>query len=302
VVVTAVAGNGYAGISSSAKVMFERYTEKARRLVFFARFEASQYGSPCIETEHLLLGLLREDQPLLKIFLGDTDFEGSIRSEIERRIKQGERISTSVEMPLTADCQKALKLASEEAQRLAHRYIGTEHVLLGMLGVGGSLAAELLEARGLRAGAVREKIATAFRPTTPAVERPHESGRATLESFVAGLKSPNSEGLIEFFAERARFIDAEGNDWKYEGIFKNCEALFAHYAKKNSAAAIETPLIDADRFFVASVVWKNAMLASERRVWVHRMSVVMIRENEEWRILLMQVTPGFGEQNSTPLT
>jgi hypothetical protein len=282
--------------------MFERYTEKARRLVFFARFEASRYGSPSIETEHLLLGLLREDLALLKNFLGDEDIEGTLRAEIEQHITQRERISTSVEMPLTTDCQNALKLASEEAQRLAHRHIGTEHMLLGMLGVEGSLAAKLLEARGVRAATVREKVATDFRAATLVVERPHEGGRSTLESFVAGLESLNSEGLIEFFAERARFIDAAGKYWTREEIFKSCEELFAQYAKKNSAAVIETPLIDADRFFVASVVWKNAMLASERRVWVHRMSVVMIRENEEWRILLMQVTPGFGEQNSTPLS
>ncbi|HXM14376.1 MAG TPA: Clp protease N-terminal domain-containing protein, partial [Candidatus Eremiobacteraceae bacterium] len=140
--------------------MFERYTEKARRVVFFARFEASRYGNHYIETEHLLLGLLREDLPLLKIFLGDGDIEGNLRSEVERHIKQGEWMSTSVEIPLTSECQKALKLASEEAQRLASRHIGTEHVLLGMLGVEGSLATKLLQARGLRAATVREKVAT----------------------------------------------------------------------------------------------------------------------------------------------
>src|SRR5690349_24993515 len=77
--------------------MFERFTEKARRVIFFARYEASQYGSPYIETEHLLLGLLREDRPLAKQFLGDS-YEPSIRSEIERHITARERISTSVEV------------------------------------------------------------------------------------------------------------------------------------------------------------------------------------------------------------
>src|SRR2546429_1592895 len=62
--------------------MFERYTEKARRVVFFARYEASQYGSPYIETEHLLLGLLREDRALAKRFLGEVNAEEEIRSEI----------------------------------------------------------------------------------------------------------------------------------------------------------------------------------------------------------------------------
>jgi len=66
--------------------MFERYTEKARRVVFFARYEASQYGSPYIETEHLLLGLLREDRALAKRFLGEVNAEEEIRSEIARHI------------------------------------------------------------------------------------------------------------------------------------------------------------------------------------------------------------------------
>ncbi|MBV8515091.1 MAG: hypothetical protein JO260_07300 [Acidobacteria bacterium] len=88
----------------------------------------------------------------------------------------------------------------------------------------------------------------------------------------------------------SRFTDASGRSLNREGIFKNCEELFAHYAKKNSAAVVEYVLVDTAGLFVASVVWKNAMLASEQRVWMHRMSVVLIRENEDWRILLLQVT------------
>ena len=76
--------------------MFERYTEKARRVIFFARYEASQYGSPYIETEHLLLGLLREDRALAKKFLGEVNSEEGIRAEIEKHITPRERLSTSV--------------------------------------------------------------------------------------------------------------------------------------------------------------------------------------------------------------
>ena len=79
--------------------MFERYTEKARRVIFFARYEASQYGSPYIETEHLLLGLLREDKALANRFLRTHGSIESIRKEIESRITVRERISTSVEVP-----------------------------------------------------------------------------------------------------------------------------------------------------------------------------------------------------------
>jgi ATP-dependent Clp protease ATP-binding subunit ClpC len=120
--------------------MFERYTEKARRVIFFARYEASQCGSPCIETEHLLLGLLREDLALLGRFLGPTSAAANIRTEIERQITRRERISTSVEMPLTDECKKVLTLAAEESYRLGHGHVGTEHVLVGMLSVERSLA------------------------------------------------------------------------------------------------------------------------------------------------------------------
>src|SRR5215471_5498978 len=69
--------------------MFERYTEKARRVISFSRYEASNYGSPYIEAEHLLLGLLRESHALAKRFLGERNVEPEIRAEIERRIKKG---------------------------------------------------------------------------------------------------------------------------------------------------------------------------------------------------------------------
>jgi ATP-dependent Clp protease ATP-binding subunit ClpC len=136
--------------------MFERFTEKARRVVFFARYEASEYGSPYIETEHLLLGLLREDKALAEMFLGQGGIQAEIRAEIERHITRKERIATSVETPLTVDCKKVLNLAAEESERLGHRHVGTEHFLLRLLGAEGSLAARLLQARGLTAVAVRE--------------------------------------------------------------------------------------------------------------------------------------------------
>ncbi len=123
--------------------MFERYTEKARRAIFFARYEASQYGSPYIETEHLLLGLLREDRALAKRFLGEVNSEEGIRAEIERHTTSRERISTSVEVPLTLESKKILNLAAEEADRLGHRHIGTEHILLGLLRVEDSLAGKI---------------------------------------------------------------------------------------------------------------------------------------------------------------
>src|SRR5450759_4868801 len=88
--------------------MFERYTEKARRIIFFGRYEASQFGSPYIETEHLLLGLLREDKALANRFLRSHAAVESIRKQIERHTAPGEKVSTSVDLPLSHECKRVL--------------------------------------------------------------------------------------------------------------------------------------------------------------------------------------------------
>jgi uncharacterized protein (TIGR02246 family) len=137
--------------------MFERYTEKARRVIFFARYEASHYGSPNIETEHLLLGLMREDKNLVDRFLKQHAIE-SIRKEIETRITIRKRISTSVEVPLSQECKRILTFAAEEADQLGHRHVGTEHLLLGIFREEECLAAQLLRQRGLRLDVLREGI------------------------------------------------------------------------------------------------------------------------------------------------
>ena len=272
--------------------MFERYTEKARRVIFFARYEASQYGSPYIETEHLLLGLLREDRALAKRFLGESSVEPGIRTEIEGQITQREHISTAVEVPLTEECIKVLKLAVEEADRLGHRHVGTEHVLVALIRVEGSLAAKLLRKRGLKPGAIREQLAkTPHSVSVRASTGPSRGAIATLDSFLAGLKWLSSEELISFFAKNAEFIDASGKRWNREEIWKRFEALFAPYAKKNATYVVEDKVAETRELFVAVVLWKNALLASEQRAWMHRMSVVLLPGADAWEILLVQITP-----------
>jgi ATP-dependent Clp protease ATP-binding subunit ClpC len=138
--------------------MFERYTEKARRVIFFARYEASQFGSPYIETEHLLLGLLREDKALTYRFLRGQAHVESIRKQIEQHTVTREKVSTSVDLPLSNEGKRVLAYAAEEAERLSHKHIGTEHLLLGLLREEKSFAAELLHERGLRLSVVREEL------------------------------------------------------------------------------------------------------------------------------------------------
>ena len=139
--------------------MFERYTERARRVLFFARYEASQLGSISIETEHLLLGLIREGKGLTsRIFARSHLSLESIRKDIEGRTVFREKVSTSVEIPFSAETKRVLQYAAEEADRLLHNYIGTEHLLLGILREERSVAATILMEKGMRLHQVREDI------------------------------------------------------------------------------------------------------------------------------------------------
>ncbi len=150
------------------KNMFERYTEKARRVIFFARYEASQFGSPYIETEHLLLGLLREDKALTNRFLRSHASVESIRKQIEQHTTIREKVSTSVDLPLSNECKRVLAYAAEEAERLSHKHIGTEHLLLGLLREEKCFAAEILQERGLRLPAIREELQRTTQEKAPA--------------------------------------------------------------------------------------------------------------------------------------
>jgi ATP-dependent Clp protease ATP-binding subunit ClpB len=174
--------------------MFERYTEKARRVIFFARYEASQYGSPYIETEHLLLGLLREDKALANRFLRSNGSIESIRKEIESRITVRERISTSVDVPLSQECKRIITFAGEEAERLGHKHVGTEHLLLGVLREEKSFGAEILQERGLRLSTVREELTRGAGEKIP-VNRPKEA--SLLAEFSRDLTQAAVEGQLD---------------------------------------------------------------------------------------------------------
>jgi ATP-dependent Clp protease ATP-binding subunit ClpC len=167
--------------------MFERYNEKARRTIFFARYEASQFGSPYIETEHLLLGLLREDKSLAHRFL--RSHAESIREQIERHTAPEEKVATSVDLPLSHECKRGVAYGAEEAERLTHKHIGTEHLLLGLLREEKCFAARLLHEQGLTIDSVREQLQESAPPLArdplssnvstsglPSVKRAAESG------------------------------------------------------------------------------------------------------------------------------
>ncbi|MEJ2110263.1 MAG: ATP-dependent Clp protease ATP-binding subunit [Acidobacteriota bacterium] len=139
--------------------MFEKYTEKARRVIFFARYEASQLGSPTIEAEHLLLGLIREDKSLTARYFPKTPATiQKIRKEIEGRTLVREKVSTSVDLPFSEESKRVLNSAAEESSRFSHKYIGTEHILLGLLREDKSVAAEILREYGIYPDIIREEL------------------------------------------------------------------------------------------------------------------------------------------------
>src|SRR5437016_1026924 len=114
--------------------MFERYTEGARRVLFFARHEAAQRGTPSIDAEHLLLGLLRESTGIASLVFerSHVSFE-TIRNEIENQPMAGPKVATLAEVPFSPETKRILYNAATEADRLRHKAIDTEHLLLGIL-------------------------------------------------------------------------------------------------------------------------------------------------------------------------
>ena len=175
--------------------MFENYTEKARRVLFFARYEASQFGSPYIETEHLLLGLLRETHTAVKRFLGSAISQESIREQVEGLTPIREKDTTGVDLPFTNECKRVLEYAAEEAQRLADDHVGTEHLLLGMLREESCFGARMLQERGADLDRIRREIASSPPPVC------REQGDGGPQSVVG---SPADETKTTQFVERRR--------------------------------------------------------------------------------------------------
>lgn len=137
--------------------MFERYTVSARRVIFHARGEAMRHGSPYIESEHLLLGVIRENHTVPTQLGRTTDAVAEFKTKIERIGSVGEPVTGPVEVPLSAESKRILILAAEESGELDHEKICLAHFLLAMLRVEKSRAAEILLSGGATASGLREK-------------------------------------------------------------------------------------------------------------------------------------------------
>ena len=134
---------------------FDKFTIRARKVLTLSQEEAQHFQHNYIGTEHLLLGLVREGEGVAAKVLTNLGVQLSdVRKAIEFIIGRGERIITG-EIGLTPRAKKVIELAVDEARMLNHHYIGTEHILLGLVREGGGIAAGVLESMGVKLEQVR---------------------------------------------------------------------------------------------------------------------------------------------------
>ncbi len=182
--------------------MFSRFTERARKVVILAKEEAKRFNHDYIGTEHILLGLIREGQGVAATVLKSLGLElNQIRLEIEKLVQAGSNTVISGDIPFTPQAKKAIELAMDEANSLGHNYIGTEHLLLGLIREGEGIAAQVLFNMGLDANRVRETVLDLLgAPSTPGVgvgTSPRKSKTPALDAFGRDLTALAREGKLD---------------------------------------------------------------------------------------------------------
>ena len=177
--------------------MFHRFNEHARRAIFFARYEAGSFGSKFIETEHLLLGLIREDKVLpLKLPGGASE---KIRKRIAASLSDPVRkISTSADMPLSTDSKRVLSNGAEQADKLSHHSIDCGHLILGLLRIETCTAATLLRDFGIEYENYVEVVSDTLSPAPvppPILEQPEPPAASSLLDAIDALQRLVEETL-----------------------------------------------------------------------------------------------------------
>jgi ATP-dependent Clp protease ATP-binding subunit ClpC len=175
--------------------MFEKFTHTARRTVFFARYEANRFGGREINTEHLVLGILREDKPLFIGILHSPLRVDALQEKIEQALppitESVSRLSTSVDLPISPGTKRAFTRAAEEAESFKHGHIGPEHLLLGVLHVEDAPAAVILKENGITVEQLRQDAAARAMapPSSPSLPvEPEETRGNRPKSSIEGFR------------------------------------------------------------------------------------------------------------------
>src|SRR6059058_2760613 len=139
--------------------MYERFTDRARKVMQLANQEAQRFNHEYIGTEHILLGLVKEGSGVAANVLKNLDVDlRKIRLEVEKLVQSGPEMVTMGKLPQTPRAKKVIEYSIEEARNLGHNYVGTEHLLLGLLREQEGVAAQVLMNLGLKLEDVREEV------------------------------------------------------------------------------------------------------------------------------------------------
>jgi ATP-dependent Clp protease ATP-binding subunit ClpA len=189
--------------TQKGQAVWQRFTERARRVVYYAQEEAAHLGESFVSTEHLLLGLVREKDSVACRLLEKMGVSLSrIRSDIERQVPRGEG-RLSQDMALTPRAKRAIDLAYDEARQLNNNYIGTEHILLGLIREGEGLAGRVLIRMGLDLDRLRGECAQLHDAEAAHPGEPEKPGRVRrrLYKVLSVVGKPGDE--LSTVAERA---------------------------------------------------------------------------------------------------
>ena len=184
--------------------MFDRFTERARKVMTLARQEAQKLNNDYIGTEHILLGLVQEGSGVAAQVLKNLEVDlRKVRAEVERLVEQGTSPVTGTQLPFTPRAKRVLELALEEAQNLGHNYIGTEHLLLGLIRESDGPAAHVLQNLGVKPEEVREEVVELLGADAPS---------ATAARGEEGAEPAEGEEAAAAGKSKTPALDAFGRD------------------------------------------------------------------------------------------
>merc|ERR1719387_2664993 len=198
--------------SSNLQMMFERFTEKAIKVVMLAQEEARRLGHNFVGTEQILLGLIGESTGIAAKVLKSLGVTlKAARDEVEKIIGRGSGF-VAVEIPFTPRAKRVLEISLDEARQLGHNYIGTEHILLGLLREGEGLAARVLEFIGAEPSKIRSQVVKMVGESQEAVgagigQSSGSNKTPTLEEYGTDLTSQASEGRLDPVVGRTKEIE-----------------------------------------------------------------------------------------------